>query len=521
MDAIWVNENKNIFDTISQAVYHIQNRHYHRRKTDLAADIGLIGLAVMGENLALNMESKGFEVAVFNRTVSRVDAFMAGAAQDKNITGAHSIPELIGKLDSPRKIILMVKAGEPVDAFIGQLVPHLSKGDLIIDGGNSNFNDTVRRHATLAEQDILFIGTGISGGEEGALKGPAMMPGGSAEAYALVEPIFTKIAAQVEGTPYCSYIGPDGAGHYVKMVHNGIEYGDMQLICEAYSLMKGILGMNADEMHEVFSEWNLGELNSYLIEITADIFTQLDKSGTPFVDVVLDQAGQKGTGKWTSISALDLGISAPTIAEAVFARCISAVKSERVAAEQVIQGPAGTYQGDRDEALKAIHDALYAAKICSYAQGFALMREASEEFGWDLDLGTISLGWRGGCIIRAKFLHRIAEAFERNPELPNLMLDSYFRDVLETAQPNWRSVIGTATQLGVPIPAFSSALAYFDSYRSGRLSANLIQAMRDYFGARTYHKLDAAGNTVLGEGGEPTVFHTEWMLEGRPEVIVD
>jgi len=305
------------------------------------------------------------------------------------------------------------------------------------------------------------------------------------------------------------------------MVNNGREYGDMQLICEAYSLMKGIVGMNAEEMHEVFSEWNRGELNSYLIEITADIFTQLDKSGTPFVDVVLDQAGQKGTGKWTSISALDLGISAPTIAEAVFARCISAVKSERVAAEQVIQGPAGTYQGDRDEALKAIHDALYAAKICSYAQGFALMREASEEFGWDLDLGTISLGWRGGCIIRAKFLHRIAEAFERNPELPNLMLDSYFRDVLETAQPNWRSVIGTATQLGVPIPAFSSALAYFDSYRSGRLSANLIQAMRDYFGAHTYHKLDAAGNTVLGEGGEPTVFHTEWMLEGRPEVVVE
>ena len=487
----------------------------------MAADIGLIGLAVMGENLALNMESKGFEVAVFNRTVSRVDAFMARAAKDKNITGAHSVPEFIGKLDSPRKIILMVKAGEPVDAFIGQLVPHLSKGDLIIDGGNSNFNDTVRRHAELADQGLLFIGTGISGGEEGALKGPAMMPGGSAEAYALVEPIFTRIAAQVEDTPCCSYIGPDGAGHYVKMVHNGIEYGDMQLICEAYSLMKGVLGMDAGEMHEVFSEWNRGELNSYLIEITADIFTQLDKSGTPFVDVVLDQAGQKGTGKWTSISALDLGISAPTIAEAVFARCISAVKSERVAAEQVIQGPAGAYQGDRDETLKAIHDALYAAKICSYAQGFALMREASEEFGWGLDLGKISLGWRGGCIIRAKFLHRIAEAFERNPELPNLMLDSYFRDVLETAQPNWRSVIGTATQLGVPIPAFSSALAYFDSYRSGRLSANLIQAMRDYFGAHTYHKLDADGNTVLGEGGEPTVFHTEWMLEGRPEVIVD
>ena len=487
----------------------------------MAADIGLIGLAVMGENLALNMESKGFEVAVFNRTVSRVDDFIAGAANGKNITGAHSIEEFIGKLGTPRKVILMVKAGEPVDAFIELLIPHLSKGDLIIDGGNSNFNDTIRRHETLAEQDILFIGTGISGGEEGALKGPAMMPGGSEEAYTLVEPIFTKIAAQVQGTPCCSYIGPNGAGHYVKMVHNGIEYGDMQLICEAYSLMKGVLGMNADEMHKVFNEWNQGELNSYLIEITADIFTQRDASGAPFVDVVLDKAGQKGTGKWTSISALDLGISAPTIAEAVFARCISAIKNERVDASEIINGPVGTFDGDQEAALQAIHDALYAAKICSYAQGFALMREASVENEWNLDLGKIALGWRGGCIIRAKFLHRIAEAFKRNPDLPNLLLDSYFRGIIEAAQPHWRNVISTATQLGVPIPAFSSALAYFDSYRSSRLSANLIQAMRDYFGAHTYHKLDAEGNTVVGEDGEPTVFHTEWMLENRPEVIVD
>ena len=487
----------------------------------MAADIGLIGLAVMGENLALNMESKGFEVAVFNRTVSRVDNFIEGAANGKNIIGTRSIPEFIGKLDTPRKIILMVKAGEPVDAFIELLVPHLSKGDLIIDGGNSNFNDTARRHAELSEQEILFIGTGISGGEEGALKGPAMMPGGSPEAYALVEPIFTKIAAQVENTPCCSYIGPNGAGHYVKMVHNGIEYGDMQLICEAYSLMKSVLGMNADEMHEVFNEWNQGELNSYLIEITADIFTQRDANGTPFVDVILDKAGQKGTGKWTSISALDLGISAPTIAEAVFARCISAIKTERVDASEVINGPVGTYDGDREETLKAIHDALYAAKICSYAQGFALMQEASVENDWDLDLGEIALGWRGGCIIRAKFLHRIAEAFERNPDLPNLLLDSYFRGVIETAQPHWRNVISTATQLGIPIPAFSSALAYFDSYRSSKLSANLIQAMRDYFGAHTYHKLDADGNIIVGENGEPTVFHTEWMLENRPEVIVE
>ena len=490
-------------------------------ETNLAADIGLIGLAVMGENLALNMESKGFEVAVFNRTVSRVDDFIKGSANGKNIIGTHSIPEFISKLETPRKIILMVKAGEPVDAFIELLLPHLSKGDLIIDGGNSNFNDTMRRHQELNEKDILFIGTGISGGEEGALKGPAMMPGGSQEAYALVEPIFTKIAAQVEGMPCCSYIGPNGAGHYVKMVHNGIEYGDMQLICEAYSLMKSVLDMNADEMQEVFNEWNQGELNSYLIEITADIFTQRDANGTPFVDVVLDKAGQKGTGKWTSISALDLGISAPTIAEAVFARCISAIKSERVDASEVINGPKGNFDGDRDAALNAIHDALYAAKICSYAQGFALMREASAENDWNLDLGKIALGWRGGCIIRAKFLHRIAEAFERNPDLPNLLLDSYFRGIIEAAQPNWRNVISTATQLGVPIPAFSSALAYFDSYRSSRLSANLIQAMRDYFGAHTYNKLDADGNTVVGDDGEPTVFHTEWMLENRPEVIVE
>ena len=487
----------------------------------MTADIGLIGLAVMGENLALNMESKGFEVAVFNRTVSRVDDFIEGSAKGKNIIGTHSIPEFISKLETPRKIILMVKAGEPVDAFIELLLPHLLKGDLIIDGGNSNFNDTIRRHQELNEKNILFIGTGISGGEEGALKGPAMMPGGSPEAYALVQPIFTKIAAQVEGTPCCSYIGPNGAGHYVKMVHNGIEYGDMQLICEAYSLMKNILGMNADEMHEVFNEWNQGELNSYLIEITADIFTQRDANGTPFVDVVLDKAGQKGTGKWTSISALDLGISAPTIAEAVFARCISAIKSERVDASKVINGPIGNFDGDREAALNAIHDALYAAKICSYAQGFALMREASTENDWDLDLGKIALGWRGGCIIRAKFLHRIAEAFERNPELPNLLLDSYFRGTIEAAQPNWRNVVSTATQLGVPIPAFSSALAYFDSYRNSRLSANLIQAMRDYFGAHTYNKLDADGNTIVGDDGEPTVYHTEWMLENRPEVIVE
>jgi 6-phosphogluconate dehydrogenase len=321
--------------------------------------------------------------------------------------------------------------------------------------------------------------------------------------------------------PCCSYIGPNGAGHYVKMVHNGIEYGDMQLICEAYSLMTCALGMNAAEMHDVFNEWNGGELNSYLIEITADIFTQKDASGVPLVDRILDQAGQKGTGKWTSISALDLGISAPTIAEAVFARCISAVKSERVEAAKILNGPAATYDGDRETFLKAIHDALYAAKICSYAQGFALMREASKENDWNLNLGRIALGWRGGCIIRAHFLHLIAEAFDRNPDLPNLLVDPYFREIIESTQENWRHVVGTATQLGVPIPAFSSALSYFDSYRSNRLSANLIQGMRDYFGAHTYHKIDANGNTVVGANGEPTVFHTEWMVEGRPEVVVE
>ena len=485
------------------------------------ADIGLIGLAVMGENLALNIESRGFPVAVFNRTVAKVDNFIEARAKGKNFVGTHSIEELVGALGTPRKVILMVKAGEAVDAFINLLTPHLSKGDLIIDGGNSNFMDTMRRHDALAAQEILFIGTGISGGEEGALKGPAMMPGGTSEAYTLVESIFTKIAAQVDGVPCVSYIGPNGAGHYVKMVHNGIEYGDMQLICEVYALMKSALGMNADEMHEVFKDWNQGELDSYLIEITADIFTQRDASGVPFVDVILDQAGQKGTGKWTSISALDFGIAAPTIAEAVFARCISAVKQERVKAAEVLSGPSEAYRGDKSALLSAIHDALYASKICSYAQGFALMHEASQEYNWNLNLGRIALGWRGGCIIRARFLYRIAEAYERDPNLPNLLLDPYFQEVIESAQRNWRHVVATATQLGIPIPAFSSALAYFDSYRSSRLPANLIQAMRDYFGAHTYHKIDPDGNTIAGTDGGPTVFHTEWMLEGRPEITIE
>ena len=484
------------------------------------ADIGLIGLAVMGENLALNIESKGFSIAVFNRTISKVDNLINGRAKNKGVVGTKSIEEFIDALSRPRKIILLVKAGDPVDQFIDMLVPHLDKGDLIIDGGNSNYMDTIRRSASITEKGFLFIGTGVSGGEEGALKGPAMMPGGSAEAYSLVEPIFTKIAAQVDGMPCCSYIGDNGAGHYVKMVHNGIEYGDMQLICEAYALMTQVLGMDAQEVHRAFDQWNQGELGSYLIEITADIFTQFDQSGVPLVDQILDQAGQKGTGKWTGISALTLGVSVPTIVEAVFARCISAAKSERVEASKVLGGPKVEFEGDKKEFLNAIGDALYAAKICSYAQGFGLMRQASFDYDWNLDFGQISLGWRGGCIIRAKFLYRIAEAFDRNPNLLNLLLDDYFRDVIESTQPNWRRVIVAAIQLGIPIPAFSSALAYFDSYRSARVPANLIQAQRDYFGAHTYHKVNSDGDIIVDQVGEPVVFHTEWMLEGRPEIEV-
>ena len=441
------------------------------------ADIGLIGLAVMGENLALNIESKGFSIAVFNRTISRVDDLINGRARNKDFIGTKSIEEFVDVLSSPRKIILLVKAGDPVDQFIDMLVPYLDEGDLIIDGGSS-------------------------------------------DAYVLVEPIFTKIAAQVDGMPCCSYIGDDGAGHYVKMVHNGIEYGDMQLICEAYALMTQVLGMDAQEVHQAFDQWNQGELGSYLIEITADIFTQFDQSGVPLVDQILDQAGQKGTGKWTGISALTLGVSVPTIVEAVFARCISAVKSERVAASKVLSGPQVRFEGDKNEFLSAIGDALYAAKICSYAQGFGLMRQASFDYEWDLDFGQISLGWRGGCIIRAKFLYRIAEAFDRNSDLPNLLLDDYFQGVIESTQPNWRRVIVTATQLGIPIPAFSSALAYFDSYRSARVPANLIQAQRDYFGAHTYHKINSDGDIIVDTVGEPVVFHTEWMLEDRPEIEV-
>lgn len=463
--------------------------------------IGLIGLAVMGKNLALNIESKGFPIAVFNRTSSKTENFAKGKAAGKKILPTYSLEEFVASLEKPHRVMLMVKAGEAVDTFIDKLVPHLEKGDLIIDGGNSFFGDTIRRNRALAEKGILYIGTGVSGGEEGALHGPAIMPGGQKEAYDLIAPILTRIAAQVDGTPCCTYIGPDGAGHYVKMVHNGIEYGDMQLISEAYYLMKNALGMDARQLHEVFSKWNEGELDSYLIEITADIFSKVDEeTGKPLVEVILDKAGQKGTGKWASQSALDLGIAAPTIAEAVFARCISAVKEERVVASKILSGPGVKYEGNREEFIKAIRQALYASKICSYAQGFALMKAASEEHGWNLRLGEIAMIWRGGCIIRAQFLHRIKEAFDRNTHLSNLLLDSYFKDIVEKSQGAWRLVVSTAANSGIPIPAFSSALSYYDSYRQERLSANLIQAQRDYFGAHTYQRVDKEG-----------VFHTEWQ----------
>ncbi len=463
-------------------------------------DFGIIGMAVMGQNLALNVESKGFSVAVYNRTAARTEEFVSQRAQGKRIVGTYSIPDFVAALSRPRKMMLMVQAGQPVDDFIAQLLPHLGQGDLIIDGGNSHFPDTIRRSQALVEKGILFIGAGVSGGEEGALHGPSIMPGGQREAYDLVAPIFARIAAQVEGEPCCAYIGPDGAGHYVKMVHNGIEYADMQLIAEAYFIMKETLNLTARDLHEVFRAWNQGDLNSYLIEITADILTRTDEeTGRPLVELILDKAGQKGTGKWASQDALDLGVAAPTIAEAVFARCISAIKEERADAAKVLRGPSTTYGGEARSFIEAIRQALYASKVCAYAQGFALMREAGREYGWELNFGEIAQVWRGGCIIRAQFLHRITEAYQRNPNVPNLMLDPFFQSILQNAQENWRHVIASAATLGYPIPAFSSALAYFDSYRRERLPANLLQAQRDYFGAHTYQRVDREGS-----------FHTEW-----------
>jgi len=467
------------------------------------ADIGLIGLAVMGENLVLNMERNGFTVAVFNRHTEKVDNFINGRGKGKNFIGCHSIEELCANLAAPRKIMLMVKAGKAVDELAAQLLPYLDKGDIIIDGGNSFFPDTIRRTKELGEKGIRYIGTGVSGGEEGALKGPSIMPGGNPEAWPYVKPIFQAISAKVAGgVPCCQWVGDNGAGHYVKMVHNGIEYGDMQMICEAYWIMKQVLGLSAEELHEVFTEWNKGELNSYLIEITSEIFTKKDpETGKPVVDIILDTAGQKGTGKWTSQSALDLGAPAPTVAEAVFARCLSAVKEERVAASKIIGGGVTPYTGDKKAFIEMVRQALYASKICSYAQGYQLLRLAAKEYNWDLHYGEIALLWRGGCIIRATFLEKIKEAFDKNPKLDNLLLDDFFRGAIGKCLNSWRQVVAQAVLSGVPVPAFSSALCYYDGYRSACLPANLLQAQRDYFGAHTYERVDKP----RGE-----IFHTEW-----------
>ncbi|KAF6580304.1 NADP-dependent phosphogluconate dehydrogenase [Paenibacillus sp. EKM212P] len=463
--------------------------------------IGVIGLAVMGKNLALNIESRGFTVSVFNRSPEKTHDLIK-EAEGKKLTGTFSIEEFVNSLESPRKILIMVQAGKATDATIEQLVPHLDKGDIIIDGGNAYFPDTQRRSKELEEKGLRFIGTGVSGGEEGALNGPAIMPGGQESAYKLVEPILTAISAKVEGDPCCTYIGPDGAGHYVKMVHNGIEYGDMQLIGEAYHLLKSVLNVNAEELHEIFTEWNKGELDSYLIEITADIFSQYDaETGKPMVDVILDAAGQKGTGKWTSQSALDLGVPLSMITESVFSRFLSAMKEERIAASKVLSGPnAESFSGDKKEFIESVRKALFASKIVSYAQGFAQMRAASDEYDWDLKYGKIAMIFRGGCIIRSQFLQNIKDAYDRDPALKNLLLDSYFKNVVETYQDAWRQVISVAVSQGIPVPGFSSALAYYDSYRTERLPANLLQAQRDYFGAHTFKRVDKEG-----------VFHHQWF----------
>jgi 6-phosphogluconate dehydrogenase len=470
------------------------------------ADIGLIGLAVMGENLVLNMERNGFTVAVYNRTVDKVDTFINGRGKGKKFIGAHSIKEFVSSLERPRKAMMLVKAGQPVDDFIELLLPHLEKGDIIIDGGNSHFPDTIRRTKHVESKGMLFIGTGVSGGEEGALMGPSIMPGGSAAAWPHVKEIFQAISAKVEdGTPCCDWVGNDGAGHFVKMVHNGIEYGDMQLISEAYNLMKNLLGLSADEMYEVFKEWNKGELDSYLVEITRDILGYRDEDGEPLLEKILDTAGQKGTGKWTGIEALNLGIPLTLIGESVFARCLSALKEERVEASKVLSGPVPYYGGDRTMFINDIKSALYASKIVSYAQGYTLMREAAREYGWELNYGNIALLWRGGCIIRSAFLSKIKDAFDQNPALPNLLLDPFFKEKVEASQEGWRKVLATAVVNGIPVPAFTTALNYFDGYRSERLPANMLQAQRDYFGAHTYERVDKPRGQF---------FHTNWTGRG-------
>lgn len=469
------------------------------------SDIGLIGLAVMGENLVMNMESKGFKVSVFNRTEEKVTKFINGRAKGKNIVGTYSLEELVESLSTPRKVMMMIKAGSAVDEMIDKLLPLLSPGDVIIDGGNSHFPDTARRTAYVESKGLLYVGTGVSGGEEGALKGPSMMPGGSKAAWEIVKPIFTAICAKVEdGTPCCDWVGENGAGHFVKMVHNGIEYGDMQIICEAYHLMKSLLSMNDDEMHDVFMKWNEGELNSYLIEITRDILG-FKENGEPVVEKILDTAGQKGTGKWTAIAALDEGIPLTLIGEAVFARCLSAQKEERVEASKVLSGPEISFDGDKTAFINDIENALYASKLMSYAQGYSLMRSAAKNYGWNLNYGGIALMWRGGCIIRSSFLGKIKEAYDRNPELSSLLLDPFFKEQLKKAVPGLRRVCAAAALNGIPVPAMASALSYFDGYRCERLPQNLLQAQRDYFGAHTYERVDC-------ERGK--FFHTNWTGEG-------
>lgn len=469
------------------------------------ADIGLIGLAVMGQNLVLNMNDHGFIVAVYNRTTAKVDEFLQSSARGTKVIGTHTMEELIGKLQKPRRVMLMVKAGPPVDDFIERLLPLLEAGDIIIDGGNSNYQDTIRRTQYVESKGLLYLGTGVSGGEEGARHGPSIMPGGSPKAWESVKPIFQAIAAKVSGEPCCDWVGENGAGHYVKMVHNGIEYGDMQLICEAYDLMKRGLGMSNEDMHHVFARFNKGKLDSYLIEITRDILGYRDEHGAAVVDLILDAAGQKGTGKWTVISSMDLGIPITLVSEAVYARSLSAMKDERVQAAKLLKGPATNFMGNKEEFINDIEAAMYAAKLISYAQGYMLLRAAAEEHKWNLNYGGIALMWRGGCIIRSVFLGDIRNAFQRNPELTNLLLDPFFSEQVLAAQAAWRRVVRQATELGIAIPAMASALNFFDGYRQERLPANLLQAQRDYFGAHTYERLDQPRGQF---------FHTNWTGRG-------
>ena len=472
------------------------------------ADIAVIGLAVMGQNLILNMNDHGYTVAAYNRTVSRVDEFMAGPAQGSRVIGAHSLEAMIARLKRPRRVMLMVKAGKPVDDFIALLLPHLAPGDVIIDGGNSQFTDTSRRTKSLQEQGLLYIGTGISGGEEGARRGPSIMPGGNPKAWPLVKELLQAIAAKTpDGSPCCEWVGEDGAGHYVKMIHNGIEYGDMQIIAEAYHVMREGLALPHAEMHRIFGRWNAGDLQSYLIEITRDIMAFPDTDGKPLLEKILDSAGQKGTGKWTGINSLDLGIPVTLISEAVYARCLSALKDERLAASSALSGPRTKYNGDAKALVTDLRDALLASKLVSYAQGFMLMREAAREYRWNLDFGKIALLWRAGCIIRSAFLDKITDAFARNPGLPNLLLDDYFNRIIQKCQGSWRRVVIEAVRLGIPLPAISAALAFYDGYRHARLPANLIQAQRDYFGAHTYERVDRP----RGE-----FFHTQWFERTPP-----